>query len=249
MDWFKKLLITAIWISIAQTLQAQQHYNAWFRGTLSVPVGKKFKIDNEFQHRRQNGFNNADMFDRNLMFTYRNWLHYQHNEDVKFSLSPFAYFSHYKIIQKQSDVIAQPNNEIRFSAAVELQHIIVKKFYVVDRTAIEYRMFDNNQSDITRLRNRFGFRYDFTEKLKLSIYDELLFNLSGTTQHHFFDHDRIGLTLEFKVLPYLKFDIGYIHIARLPLTSTTKLHENNIFLNLTYQLHKRIKTTKAHAIG
>jgi len=249
MDWFKKLLITAIWISIAQTLQAQQHYNAWFRGTLSVPVGKKFKIDNEFQHRRQNGFNNADMFDRNLMFTYRNWLHYQHNEDVKFSLSPFAYFSHYKIIQKQSDVIAQPNNEIRFSAAVELQHIIVKKFYVVDRTAIEYRMFDNNQSNITRLRNRFGFRYDFTEKLKLSIYDELLFNLSGTTQHHFFDHDRIGLTLEFKVLPYLKFDIGYTHIARLPLTSTTKLHENNIFLNLTYQLHKRIKTTKAHAIG
>src|SRR5690606_30412083 len=55
MDWFKKLLITAIWISIAQTLQAQQHYNAWFRGTLSVPVGKKFKIDTEFQHRRQNG--------------------------------------------------------------------------------------------------------------------------------------------------------------------------------------------------
>lgn len=111
----------------------------------------------------------------------------------------------------------------------------------MDRTAIEYRMFDNNQSNITRLRNRFGFRYDFTEKLKLSIYDELLFNLSGTTQHHFFDHDRIGLTLEFKVLPYLKFDIGYIHIARLPLTSTTKLHENNIFLNLTYQLQKRTK--------
>lgn len=101
MNWFKKLLITAIWISIAQTLQAQQHYNAWFRGTLSVPVGNKFKIDNEFQHRRQNGFNNADMFDRNLMFTYRNWVHYQHNSAIKFSLSPFAYFSNYKIIQKK----------------------------------------------------------------------------------------------------------------------------------------------------
>lgn len=249
MDWFKKLLITAIWISIAQTLQAQQHYNAWFRGALSVPVGKKFKIDNEFQHRRQNGFNNADMFDRNLMFTYRNWLHYQHNEDVKFSLSPFAYFSNYKIIQKQADENVQPNSEIRFSAAVELQHEILKRFYIVDRSAIEYRIFSNNQSDISRLRNRFGFRYDFTDKIKLSVFDELLFNLSGTTQYRFFDHDRIGLNLEYKVLPYLKFDIGYIHITRLPLTSTTKLHENNIFLNLTYQLHKRIKTTKVHAIG
>ncbi len=249
MNWFKKLLTTAIWISIAQTLQAQQHYNAWFRGTLSVPVGKKFKIDNEFQHRRQNGFNNANLFDKNLMFTFRNWVHYQHKEDIKFSFSPFAYFSHYRIIQNKTDETVTPNNEIRFSAAVELQHIIVKKFYVVDKTAIEYRMFDNNQSNITRLRNRFGFRYDFTEKLKMSIYDELLFNLSGTTQHHFFDHDRIGLNLEYKVLPNLKFDIGYIHITRLPMTSTTKLHENNIFLNLTYQLQKRTKTNKAHAIG
>ena len=119
----------------------------------------------------------------------------------------------------------------------------------MDRTAIEYRMFDNNKSNITRLRNRFGFRYDFTDKIKLSVFDELLFNLSGTTQHHFFDHDRIGLNLEHKVLPYLKFDIGYIHIARLTLTSTTKLHENNIFLNLTYQLHKRTKTNKVHALG
>src|SRR5690606_38385428 len=112
MNWFKKLLTTAIGIFIASNALAQQHYNAWLRGTLSVPVGKKFKIDNEFQHRRQNGFNNADMFDRNLMFTYRKWLQYQHNEDVKLSLSPFAYFSHYKIIHKQSDGIAQPNNEI-----------------------------------------------------------------------------------------------------------------------------------------
>lgn len=249
MDWFKILLTAAIWVSIAQTLQAQHHYNAWFRGTLNVPVGKKFKIDNEFQHRRQNGFDNANLFDKNLMFTFRNWVHYQHNSAIKFSLSPFAYFSNYKIIQKHADENATPNSEIRFAAAVELQHSIVKKFYVVDRTAIEYRMFDGNQSDITRLRNRFGFRYDFTDKIKLSVFDELLFNLSGTTQHHFFDHDRLGLNLEYKVLPYLKFDIGYIHITRLPATSTTKLHENNIFLNLTYQLHKRTKTNKVHAIG
>ena len=79
MSWINRLLLTAIWISIAQTSQAQQHYNTWFRGTLSTSVGKKLKIDNEFQHRRQNGFENENMFDRNLMFTYRNWVHYQHN--------------------------------------------------------------------------------------------------------------------------------------------------------------------------
>jgi hypothetical protein len=67
------LLAAAIWISIAQIAQAKAHYNAWIRGTLSVPVGKKFKIDNEFQHRRQNGFDNANLFDKNLMFTLRIW--------------------------------------------------------------------------------------------------------------------------------------------------------------------------------
>lgn len=112
------MLTAAIWISIAQNSQAQQHNNVWFRGTLSVLVGKKFKIDNEFQHRRQNGFDNANLFDKNLMFTFKNWVHYQHNEDVKFSLSSFAYFPNYKIIQKQADENATPNSEIRFSTAV-----------------------------------------------------------------------------------------------------------------------------------
>ncbi|HRO42725.1 MAG TPA: DUF2490 domain-containing protein [Flavipsychrobacter sp.] len=234
----KTLLTAAIWICIAQTSQAQPHYSVWFRSTLSVPVGKKFKIDNEFQHRRQNGFENENLFSKNLMFAYRNWVHYQHNDDVKFSLSPFAYFSNYNIIQKQADETAQPNSELRFSAAVESQHSILGNFYLVDRTAIEYRMFSNSQSDITRLRNRFGLRLDFTERFKISVFDELLFNLSGTTQQHFFDHDRIGIDFEYKVYPSLKFDIGYIHITRLPLTNTTTLHESNIFLNLAYQLHK-----------
>jgi hypothetical protein len=248
MNWIQKLLTTAIWVSIAYTLQAQQHYNVWFRSTLSAPIGEKFKIDNEFQHRRQNGFDNENLFKKNLMFTYRIWGHYQHNEDVKFSVSPFAYFSNYKIIQKQTDENVQPNSEIRLTAVVELQHSILKKLYVVDRTAIEYRMF-NTQSDITRLRNRYSFRYDFTDKIKLSIFDELLFNITGTTHDHFFDHDRIGLDLEYKALPYLKFDIGYILITRLPITSTAKLHENNLFLNLTYQLNKPTRQLKSTPTG
>jgi hypothetical protein len=249
MDWLKKLLATTVWIFISQTLLAQQHYNAWFRSTLSVPVGKKVKIDGEFQHRRQNGFDNANLLDKSLMFTFRNWVYYQHSEDVKFSVSPFAYFSNYKIIQKQTDETEEPNSEIRFSAAVELQHQIFKKIFVVERTGAEYRVFQNNQSNITRLRNRFGLRYDFNERIKLSIFDELFFNIAGVNHSHFFGHDRMGLNLEYKFLPILKFDIGYIHIIRLPVTSSTKLHETTIFLNLTYQIHNRTQTNRAHPIG
>lgn len=249
MYWIKKLLTAAICLSIAQTLPAQQHYNAWFRSTLSIPVGSKFKIDNEFQYRRQNGIDNTNLFDKKLMFAYRNWIHYQHNENVKFSISPFAHFSNYKIIQKQTDEISKPVKEIRISAAVELQQKIVEKVYVADRSAIEYRMFDNDQSDITRLRNRLDLRYDYTKKVKLSIFHELLLNLSGTDDSHFFDHSRIGLDIGYKVQPNFTIDIGYIRIARLPASNTNRIQENNIFLNLTYQLHKREAASKVHSMG
>jgi hypothetical protein len=82
MYWFKRLVILAMMVSFFQPLQAQHHYNTWFRGMLSIPFVEKIKIDNAFQHSRQNSFENENMFDNNLMFTYRNWVHYEHSIDV-----------------------------------------------------------------------------------------------------------------------------------------------------------------------
>lgn len=236
MKRYRVYLLLAAWIFIAQNLRAQHHYNAWFRTTLSYPVHEKLKTDAEFQHRRQNGQGSNDLFENNLMFTFRSWVHYQQTEDVKFSISPFAYFSHYKIIQNDSDLLATPNSEIRFTASAELQHELAKKLFIIDRNALEYRILENNSNDITRLRNKLGFRYDFSEKLKLTIYDELLLNINGAPVHHFFDHDRLCLNIEYKVLPHLKMDLGYLHITRLPISSNHKLHENNLMLNITCQI-------------
>ncbi len=237
----KKLLAVAMGILIASAVQAQHRYNAWFRTTLSMPVGEKLTIDGELQHRRQNGFNNTDLLDKNLVFTFRNWIHYQHQENIKFSVSPFAWFSNYKIIQKPGDETGKPNGEIRFSAAAELQHLLFKKVYIVDRTAAEYRIIENNQSNITRWRNRLGIRYDITGRLKLSVFDELLLHVSGTTTDHFFDHDRIGLQMTYKLGAHWGMDIGYIHISRLPLTGDTRLKETNVFLHFTYQLRGGVR--------
>lgn len=235
MSWMGKRLIAAIWIMITQTLSAQPHYNLWFRASLSFPLGPKFIIDNQFQHRRQNGFENTNMLDQNLMFTYRIWLNHQHNEHVRFSISPFAYFSQYRIIRKQEDESTQPNREIRFSAAVEMEQKIWKKFYVLNRTAIEYRLFYKH-ANIIRSRNRLELRYHFTDKVKLSVLDEIFLNAAGTPTTHIFDHNRIGFNLEYKALPRLKFEAGYLYITRLPLTYTTQINENNFYLNVTYQL-------------
>lgn len=230
-----QLLTIAVGMFIAQTVQAQHRYNAWFRSTLSIPVGDKIIADNEFQHRRQSGFDNENLFDENLMFSYRHWVHYQHSENIRFSVSPFAYFKHYRIIQNHSDETAKPNSEVRFSMAMELQHQLLERIYLVNRTAVEYRVF-NNQKDITRLRNRLGVYFGFTERMTAGIFEEPLANITGVTHKHIFDHNRIGVNLEYKIVPNLKMDLGYMYISRLPLSSTTMLHENNFYLNLTYKL-------------
>lgn len=228
-----------MWVSIAQTLTAQHHNNAWFRSTLSIPLKDKFRTDVEFQHRRQNGFENKNMLDNNLMFTFRDWVHYQHNPNLKFSVSPFAYFSHYRIIKDKADNEAAPNSEIRFSVAQELQHKIYKRIYIVNRNALEYRIIKNVPNNITRSRTRFGGRYELTERLKLTVFDEFFINVAGTSSAQFADHNRAGLNIEYSFLPNLKFDIGYIYLIRFSIPSASgniTLYENNMLLNLTYQL-------------
>jgi hypothetical protein len=108
--------------------QAKAHYNAWIRGTLSVPVGKKFKIDNEFP--AQEGKTDLTMqiyLIKTLMFTLRNLVHYQHNSAMKFfAFAICLFFPITKSYREQADENATPNIEIRFSAVVELQHEILK---------------------------------------------------------------------------------------------------------------------------
>ena len=236
--YFKLQLITAAWMFIANSLQAQNHYNTWFRTTCSLPVGNKIRIDGELQHRRQNDLDSQSPFDRPLMLTVRGWIHYQYSEHFKLSISPFAYFSNYRIVQHHADETAMPVSETRFSAAAEWLQKIQNKWNVTERNAIEYRIFGNDQQNITRLRNRLGVRYDITQDARLGIYDELFCNVAGTSAGHFFDHNRIGVILEYKILPDFKLETGYIYISRLPVTSNSELAEHNIFLHLTYQLER-----------
>ena len=228
------LSLMAIMVFFAPKIIAQEHTNSWFRTTLSIPVTAKIKTDIELQHRRQNDFESNNLFDKSLMYTFRTWIYYIQNKDVVYAISPFAYFSNYKIIQQQGDAIAKPTNEYRFSASVESQHELANKFFVVDRTVLEYRVFEGSIKNVIRLRNRLAFRYDFTSKFNTTIGDEIFINASGADAQHIFDHDRLFTNFSFKPKPSLKFDAGYIYISRLPKNNIDLVHENNIYLNVTY---------------
>ena len=231
-------IILIVTLIIASKAVAQEHTNSWFRTTLSVPVTEKIKTDLELQHRRQNDFESDNLFDKNLMYTFRTWVYYKQNKDVVYALSPFAYFSNYKIIQNESDSVSKPSNEYRFCASVELQHELADKFYIVDRTALEYRVFEGTIENVVRLRNRLAFRYDLNSNFNTTIGDEIFINASGTDSQHIFDHDRLFANFSYKLNPSFKFDLGYIYISRLTKSNIDLIDESNIYLNFTYTFRK-----------
>jgi hypothetical protein len=215
---------------------AQGHTNSWLRTTLSIPVTEKIKTDLELQHRRQNDFESDNLFDKNLMYTFRTWVYYKKNKDVVYAISPFAYFSNYNIIKKESDGITAPINEFRFTASLEIQHQLATKLFVTDRTALEYRVFEGSVENTTRLRNRLALRYDFNSNYNIALGDEILMNSSGTDAQHIFDHNRIFTNLSYKPNSDFKFDIGYIYISRLTKSNIDLIDENNFYLNFTFSI-------------
>lgn len=232
-----KFLLVIVILFAPKTI-AQQHINSWFRTTLSIPITEKIKTDLELQHRRQNDFESNNLFDKNLMYTFRTWIYYKQNKDVLYAISPFAYFSNYKIIKEESDAVAKPTNEYRFTASIELQYQLATKFYFVDRTAIEYRVFEGSIENTTRLRNRLVFRYDFNSRYNLAIGDEILVNTTGTDVQHMFDHNRAFSNFSYKLNSAVKFDIGYIYISRLTKSNIDLIDESNFYLNFTYTLNR-----------
>ena len=229
-------IIIVLLLLVEQTVWSQEHENFWFRTTLSIPVTKKFKTDFELQHRRQNNLESSNPFDKNLMYTFRTWVYYKKSKEVLFALSPFAYFSNYKIIQKPTNAFAKPIGEYRFTASVELQNQLVKKVFLVNRTAFEYRAFEGSIENTTRLRNKLGLKYELTEKYSTLIGDEILINTSGTDSANLFDQNRLFANISYQPQPSVKIDFGYLYISRLLKNNTDLIEDNNFYLHFTYTL-------------
>jgi hypothetical protein len=116
---------------------------------------------------------------------------------------------------------------------------LATKFFIVDRTAIEYRVFEGSIENVIRLRNRLAFRYEINSDYSVAIGDEIFINASGTNTLHIFDHNRAFTNFSYKPNSAVKFDIGYIYISRLPQNTIDLFDESNFYLNFTYTLHEK----------
>lgn len=211
----------------------QTRHNVWLRGTLGYGISEKLESDLEFQYRRQSGVDTKMPFRHDLMQSVRNWTRYRFSDRLFVSVSPFAYFKHYRIVTQQGDHTFKPSREFRFSAALTWKKEIGRGFELINRGAAEYRIFNNGTDDVTRVRDRIGVQYGF-ENFSILVFNEFLANVAGVDRGHFVDHNRIGTQLEYRPKPQVKLRLGYLYIDRLPLKGETWLHENNMSLNFMY---------------
>jgi Protein of unknown function (DUF2490) len=236
MTYYVKQLIPVILLMQVQPSFAQHHTNSWFKLYMTYRINGRLKVETELHHRRQNGFHNGNLLHNNLLNMGRVWLHYQANKNLLLSLSPFARFANYKVIQTKNDETLQPVMETRLTAAMAWQPPIASKWHLLSRSAIEYRLFKAPLADMVRLRQKWGLRYDISPKVNLSVYDELLANLPDKSTHTFYDHNRIGTVLLYKCNDHCQIDIGFIHSYRRQRNTDNYWQEENILLGLGFVL-------------
>jgi hypothetical protein len=222
---------------------AQYHTNLWTRATFTYAATKKIRTDAELQYRMQNGMNNHNMYEDPLLLSCRTWVHYQPDRDIKLSVSPFALFSNYRIIQHAGDEQALPGHEIRFAAAAEGQKKLAEKWWATGRIATEYRMWQSSQTNVLRTRMRAGLKYEAGKRLSIVAYDELLTNVAGAPEGHGYDHNRIATGAGLQLTQWLRTEAGYMYIDRLPMTNTNHVYEHNVYLNVVTDIGKLLHTT------
>ncbi len=234
MIYLKRLLFAAMVISLPIVVCAQPHNNLWLRTTIGLPLGGHFRTDAELHYRRQNILEKGNRTGQQLLSAFRPWLHYQHSKDVRFSLSPVAWFSTYKTLSPQETLYTPPVQEWRISAAAEVQYPLTPHLQMLHRTIGEYRMLQNGQPPVTRVRYRLALRAGLWKHFKVLLYDELLVNAAGVQQLHFFDQNRIGASIEYAFSRHWRFEAGYMRVNRLPLTGTRYIRDHNTVLHLIY---------------
>lgn len=221
---------------IMKNVFAQHHDNIWFRTTLSIAATSKLNIDAELQHRRQNGWGNHNPFSNNLTTSGRIWLYYKHKPNVQLGFSPFAFFNHQAIIQKEDDTRKPLVNEYRMATAVDLQQPIATKLFAIYRPGLELRVFDANPSLVLRIRNRFGVRCDVNQKLSLLLFDEVFVNANALHALNAFDHNRLVFNVVYKPISAVKIEVGYMYATRPVKDKQHYFDESNFLLNLIYIL-------------
>jgi len=229
------LLLLLTGLAKAGVASAQYHYCSWNRFTLQLPMGKEWSTDAEVQARWQNGWGSKNMFDEQLLLSYRHWVYYKPDERFRFSLSPFAYFSANPYIMKPGDENLTTTGEFRTTIAAEMQQKLLTKIWINGRVGAEYRMYEYTNNN-WRTRYRVGSTYNINKKYSIAGNYELLFTTHAADTYTHLDNERIWAMMGRTISKKLKAEVGLMHMRRKMNSSKSLVKEGDMLLNITYSI-------------
>lgn len=119
----------------------------WTETVINGPIKGKFKWQMDLQYRRTSdpediAGGSSNMFKNNFQHVYRPWIHYQLNDNVRFSLSPLGFWETYtSAVESGSTRKVQP--EFRICPQLTLTNKLFDRVNIDQRYRFEYRMLGN----------------------------------------------------------------------------------------------------------
>ena len=233
------ILIYALLLGCLPTKgQAQNyvHFTSWNKIAIGKEFSEAFELSGEFNYKRQNNYHSnlesplANAYSEDLKL----WLNFKKN-DWMLVVSPFTHLYNMPLLGKESDFSAKGAEEWRFALGLEYRPSFEKWGYKL-RATYEYRLLESHQYSPTgRLRLRVGANYNFTEKTRLVLQNDLFFNTSPSPATNFYDNDWASIGINHAFSDHLNMELGYLRATKERSTQTEFDLENAI--NLAIIIH------------
>lgn len=229
-----------------------KRYSFWTETVINGVIKDKWRWQLDFQYRRSSDPSSvidgsSNPFKNNFQHVYRPWVHYQMNENIRFSLSPIGFWASYTGLGEGNGVRkVQP--EFRVCPQVTLSNKILNRVTIDHRFRYEFRFFGTKTATDKFEFSDYGYGMDFPSSgrkqrmryfLRATIplnhktlepntfyftgWNELFLGLGANTANDkIWDQNRCFMMLGYKPkwnFP-MRFELGYASVWRNTFTST-----------------------------
>ena len=265
------LFLTINVLTFAQTTDEREvvrRNSFWTETIFNGVIKNKWRYQLDYQYRTTSDLSelkggSSNMFHNNFQHVYRPWIHYQMNENVRFSLSPIGFWETYTSHQETGSVRkVQP--ELRISPQLTLSHKIYNRVMIDQRYRYEFRLLGNKVptnlpefsdysygTDWTDAGRKMRMRYFLRATIPLNhktlenntfyitAWNELFIGLGkNTANDKIWDQNRSFLMLGYKpnwTIP-MRFELGYSAIYKN--TFSSKIDGTGQFIETGHKIEK-----------
>ena len=211
----KKYIIIVALLS-SGVVHAQNRNELWTKINITKSINEHVRIGTDIQYRRQNGFEDHNMFRFSMTKSVRLWTFYRLHQSWTIILSPIAYFSN-RVVNgdtKETQGATEIRAMIGASQDVTLGKLVSKNRFLYEVSSIKANKPGRSIRQRYRLQNSFIFPLiEMTDDAKVNygITNELLFrSMSGSAA---FDQNRLYSGFQWKA-SQMDINIGYQYTSQ-----------------------------------